>query len=589
MRPALVHRHVSLPRPWARSRDLLRAAVLLVAVAASAGGCKDEDPPISDDTADMAAPKPDMTVDTRLDPDEINLKVAQRCPGDPDCADRGDGVLYAGVATRDVTPEVEPFTDTNKNNVWDDGEPFTDKNGNGKFDAYWMAGFGRGRLAFGVHDQTWARAIALRYNETTVVLVAVDALGLFRDESIEIEKLLDKKLGIDALLLHGTHLHETADVVGGWGADLSSNGVNPYYIQRVRKLVAEAVTEAVQSVKPARVTLGSIKVEDPNGDMLRYVSDVRDPVVIDNRLHTLQFSDISDPMKPKPIATVVNWAHHPESVGDKNHLITSDFVYWLRTEVEKAGGGTAIYVSGALGGQIGPGRVVPLDQMGMEVRGSGYAKAEAIGRSVARFAVQAMADPKAVTVAGKDAKLSFRSAKFPVRVDNAVYHLAFKLGVYKREMCCYDDKRPPDENNVPHVNTALAYLQLGPASIITNPGELLPELFVGGYGGEYAGLYKFIDTTKKNPPDLAKAPKPPYLIDVMDGPREHRMTFGLTMDFLGYIVPRYNFVLSESSPWFSEADGDHYEETNSISSYADPQIVGSMRQLVLDGRPNIAR
>ena len=43
---------------------------------------------------------------------------------------------------REITPEIETFTDTNKNNLWDEGEPYVDRNGNGKFDAYWMAGYG---------------------------------------------------------------------------------------------------------------------------------------------------------------------------------------------------------------------------------------------------------------------------------------------------------------------------------------------------------------------------------------------------------------------------------------------------------------
>ena len=34
------------------------------------------------------------------------------------------------------------------------------------------------------------------------------------------------------------------------------------------------------------------------------------------------------------------------------------------------------------------------------------------------------------------------------------------------------------------------------------------------------------------------------------------MTFGLTMDFVGYIVPSFNFVLSEKNPYIDEAEGD---------------------------------
>ena len=248
-----------------------------------------------------------------------------------------------------------------------------------------------------------------------------------------------------------------------------------------------------------------------------------------------------------------------------------------------------MYVTGALGGQIGPGKVVPLDDKGVEVKSHGFAKIEWIGKGVARFAKTAMADPQAVTVEGKAARLSYRSTVFPVQVANRIYHLALQLKIYQREVCCYDTTRPIDEENLPSVNTQVSYLQLGPASIITNPGELLPELFIGGYAGEYAGKYTFINAMKKNAPDVSRAPKPPYLIDVMDGERAYRMTFGMSHDFLGYIVPRYNWVLDEKKPYLEEAEGDHYEETNSIGPLAEPQIVGTMRQLVLDGRPNQVR
>src|SRR6185436_16043388 len=155
----------------------------------------------------------------------------------------------------------ETFIDSNKNQVWDEGEPYEDKNKNGRFDAYWMAGFGSGRLAYGVHDMVWARALAMRQNQTTVVLVSVDALGLFAEETAEVQKLLDPRLDIDLLMIHATHVHQNADLVG----------------------------------------------DGPEHDMKRYVSDSRDPVVIDNTLHTMQFLDISN-TPPKPIATLVNWA-----------------------------------------------------------------------------------------------------------------------------------------------------------------------------------------------------------------------------------------------------------------------------------------
>ena len=86
---------------------------------------------------------------------------------------------------------------------------------------------------------------------------------------------------------------------------------------------------------------------------------------------------------------------------------------------------------------------------------------------------------------------------------------------------------------------------------------------------------------RPNAADPTKAPKAPYLRDMMGGDVEHRMVFGLTLDMLGYIVPRYNFVLNEFAPYIGEAEGDHYEETNSIGPRAEPEMVGTMRQMVM--------
>jgi hypothetical protein len=47
---------------------------------------------------------------------------------------------------------------------------------------------------------------------------------------------------------------------------------------------------------------------------------------------------------------------------------------------------------------------------------------------------------------------------------------------------------------------------------------------------------------------------------------------GLAEDFLGYIVPSFNYVLDSQTPYFVEAEGDHYEETNSVGPLCEAQI-----------------
>lgn len=551
-------------------RHRLFCGLLIASLAGLGASCDGSPPPVDD-----PGPK------TMLLPDEIPLQIDRRCPGDPGCPDTGDDELYVGYAGRDITPDIEPFTDDNKNGIWDAGEPFVDKNKNGVFDEYWIAGYGSGRLATGVADPVWARALALRQNQTTVVVVAVDTCGLFRDESLAIEARLDPRLGIDLFLLHATHDHEAPDLTGGWGRDTFTYGVNEGYRALVHDRIVQAVSEAVQNIRPARVSIGSVRVQDPDGGMLRYVYDSRQPTVIDNRLHTLQFIEKGDAIPPRSIATLINWANHPEAAGSKNQLLTSDFVHTLRDEVEKQGAGPVVYVSGALGGLLGPGHAEPLDDTGTPIKENGLPKARALGKEVTRFALQALADPANQSVQGKAARLSFRTARFTAHVENIKYHFASMLKIFRRSFCCYDENRPLSDDNVPQVDTRVAYLQLGPASIVTNPGELAPELFLGGYDGSARGTYPLLNPKEANGPDLSRAPSPPYLVDLMDGTREHRMVFGLTMDFLGYILPRYNFVLHDTKPYFDDASGDHYEETNSIGPRAEAEIVGTLRQLVL--------
>ena len=66
-----------------------------------------------------------------------------------------------------------------------------------------------------------------------------------------------------------------------------------------------------------------------------------------------------------------------------------------------------------------------------------------------------------------------------------------------------------------------------------------------------------VSDTQINPPPWDRAPEGPYLYDLMG---DHPFLVSLGGDFLGYIVPDYDFQAGE-------APGSHYEETNSASEY----------------------
>ena len=514
-----------------------------------------------------------------LAPDEIPLRIDLTCPGDPACPTSGDTTLYAGTAKRDVTPLVEPFVDLNGNSLWDDGEPFTDRNGNGQFDPVWLAGRDNGVLAFDVHDPVWLRCYALRQGNTTLAQCVIDALGWFDEEEWRVRQDLDPSLKVSLVMLSSTHCHHNQDLVGGWGVDETHTGYDPAYMLKLRAAVVSAITESVHNLKPAKMSIGSEAAESgPMHDMTNYVSDTRDPVILDNRLHIMQFDDATS---GAPIVSVINWGAHPDSLGSRHHYISSDFVHYLRETFEAATGSPSVYVTSEVGGQIGPGRVVAITSEGKTiVHDEQYDFVDAWGTFIGKLAVEAWKGRVDVTAP----MLAFRHTTWNVHVENIVFQTAAILHVYNRGFFGFDPKKPllrtMTSDNTPVTTTEAAYLTLGPASIITGPCEVFPESFLGGYDGSYSGTWPIEDKTQPNYPPLEKAPKPPYLRDLMPGAVENRMVFGLTLDFLGYVVPQYNFVLNPDAPYISEATGDHYEETNSVGSRAEPEIIGTMRQLI---------
>ncbi len=255
----------------------MRLLAVTVAVAAALAACGDDD----DDTAGPACEGVGTIVDEEISP-------THQCPGDPDCPDEGDDVLWAGASAVTITPTiVERMTvDANGDHFYDEDEDeFDDVDGDGKFDGVFIAGLGSPRPAEGILRDTWARAVALRQNETTIVFVALDLIGWFKDQIDLMREALPAELGIDHLVVSATHCHECPDVVGLWGVDEITSGVDPEYLAYVRERAVQAATEAVEALEPAHITYGQIRTNDfPEYGTANYVGDSRDPVVIDDVL-----------------------------------------------------------------------------------------------------------------------------------------------------------------------------------------------------------------------------------------------------------------------------------------------------------------
>ncbi len=542
--------------------------------------------------------KPDGGVDARLEGfDQPDLV----CPGGPDCASAGDGTLKVGVGKRIYTPQdFETFTDENNDHQYQSSEPYTDKNGNHKFDGVWL--FGGGRAAQGVNTDVEARAMAFVQGDMTFVILYIDCIGLLaNDMDLIRQHPALQGLAIDHVLIGATHAHDAPDTMGLWGPNATVTGRQPFVLKGLYDASAAAIKDAVTTAQPAQMVIASTKlINDPANPMSKtddFNKDIRDPVIFDPTLTVARFVKVGAPTET--IGTLVNWADHPEVAHfDKSVIakVTAHFPHYIRDKVETGVlateskyaatdlpglGGITVYVQGALGGQVGSIRGThPPGPGGVPVTNESEAMEQALGTNAAAKALTALAQTgESVSIL----PLSFKSAVFNARIENTYLHVAFLISlVGPHPLTGYDPEQAIDQGNYPWIPLRSTFVQVGPLAFVTAPGELHPELWVGGYDGSWSWGWPLLDTTKPNLPKFDEAPKPPYMRDLVlahTGVR-YPVLAGLGEDFVGYIVPAYNFVLDPSDPYIVEAEGDHYEEVYSVGPLGEQHIIHPILELL---------
>ncbi len=426
--------------------------------------------------------------------------------------------LRAGAAHRDITPGFQ------------------------RHGPVYLAGFGQNRIATGVHDRLYSRCLALAAGGRPLVLCGVDSIGLFVDDTRKIRGQLDADVVVAAL-----HDHEAPDTMGLWGPRMISSGIQEAYNQYVVDQTTAAAREALSRLQPARVTLA--RIARPELDS--FIHDNRPPEVHDAEVIALSAAT----MDGKPIATLVNWANHPETVGSKNTLITADYVGYLCSRLEALLGGKAVLINGAVGGmQSSLGAKIPDPATGKPAPSNSFRKAELIGVRVAELAAQAVRESQPVAID----RILFRETMVSLPVANWRFRLASWIGIFRGR------KNMSGGNG----DTPAGFIRMSAGDkpvleIALIPGELYPELSVGG-------------TVRYPGADYPDAPIEPALKQRMTAP--YRMLFGLANDEIGYIIPKAEW--DNDSPWLRNASKRWYGEVNSIGPEAAPRLVQAVLELM---------
>ena len=366
--------------------------------------------------------------------------------------------LMAGAYALPITPE----TNETGYPIHPDGTPV------------FLAGFGDfgERPAQAVHDDIYASCLILDYDGTTIVFVALDLIGFFIDQVDMVRIEVENKYGIDAdnVIIACTHTHSGPDTLGLWNSWDYGLGVNQPYMKYIREQIVECISQAYQNMEKASIRFASTSVPG-------LMKNARDPGRVYPDLEVMKVAN----WRGKTIATMINYAGHPEVLWSDNLELTSDYVGYLRDKVEEELGGVAVFMNGALGGMITP----DTDEHTFE-------KAQEIGYALADATVRALRTRRSYRWGAflPRWKRTFNVEKqtFEVPLLNVGFFEAIWVGILKRTYPWY--KFPHSEFPMGAIMTEVNVITIGKAQMITMPGEVLPSI---GYRLREAmtGKYKF--------------------------------------------------------------------------------------------------
>jgi hypothetical protein len=344
------------------------------------------------------------------------------------------------------------------------------------------------------------RALVWERDATRVAVVATDFLGFPAALGDKVRAAV-KGIPAEHILIGASHTHSAPDCYafpdaqGRTSADLE-------YLEWVCEKTAEAINEAAASLAPASIRVATGKARG------RIAYNYYAPQLYDPRCHVIQV------LRPDltAVATLVNYAVHPEVLGSELGVISPDLVGPLVDRIQERGGGVGVFMNSALGGMVTADNRVP----GKKERQT-WDECVRIGELLADEALRII-DSAPVQ---EQPSLVIRSRTIQLPVDSPELRFVLENSPLRH-----------GTDGAASVSTRLNLVNLGNAQILTIPGEALPNL---GF----------------------------YLKRKMHG--EHNLLFGLTNDAFGYIMAKVDWRSFERYDYISrvclgEMTGEIYLE-----------------------------
>lgn len=323
----------------------------------------------------------------------------------------------------------------------------------------YLAGYAPNKPASAIHDDLWGRALALCYEETDVLLITADLIGLGRHICTEIMTSIQaqSKRPVNVLIAC-SHVHFGPDTIGLWGPSEYESGVDPVYMQQLTdKLVHIGVSALMNAHESVQVRSRAIGVYG-------IAKNYREPDITDEEATCLQFLR----KDARTFATLIIYPCHPEGVHPDSTDITSDYVYKLREVIEANTNAPALFMPGALGGMMSP----ALPEQTHEA-------VAIMGEKIANMALESLANAEAKTIN----VLRYDRAEVAIPMQNVLFQIASNVGLLPNLL-----------NSAGEITTEVGLIRIGDNWLAAIPGELFPELGLyikdklREYGAKIAGV-----------------------------------------------------------------------------------------------------
>ena len=456
------------------------------------------------------------------------------------------GELQVGFAQLSITPDlIDQWVDIDNDAQFNpDIDLWTDVNGNGEFDAVWMAGFQNQRPAQGIKDDLMAVAVIIDDGKTRIGIISADTIGLMRKFVLSVREDVPAEWDLDYLMVHATHNHEGPDTQGLWGPSFFKSGVDDEYMQQLKQNFLRALDIAIGNLEPAQMSLALIPTNP-----LTPIKDKRKPIVIDDDIRAILFNRPDGSI----IGSLINFGIHVELTWDKNLELTSDVAGYLRRGISdgiyydeqlmKSGlGGTTLWLTGNIGGLMTSGPTDPIYDPFIEetITQPSHEKARAYGYSLANSVIDAFHSGKFHL--SPEPKLNVSALELELGIENFMLSLGTLLGII--------DSDPQFNFKPPFIRylSEVAFIELGDATITGIPGELYPEIAIGGIENPQGADY------------IMAAQEIPHLRSQLPG--KLNLMVNLANDAIGYIIPKSEW--DDEAPWIYDETEETYGEVVSL-------------------------